>query len=193
MKPCMNAFRFPLAAVLGVACLISGCTSARFGEYGPGPVVAPAPEPGDLSPVEAVPSGPVTSAPLPPVDGAGGAIVPPGSSDVAALPPGGAAAPLPPSVAPPSGRSAVVGAWTARVAGASCRVQLSSTPALDLYRASAAGCANGDLAKVSAWDYRDGEVYLYQSGGTIAARLRSGDGALSGVLTKSGAPLALAR
>src|SRR3712207_7550977 len=37
---------------------------------------------------------------------------------------------------------------------------LSSTPALDLYRASASGCSNQDLSRVNAWDYRDGEVYL---------------------------------
>jgi hypothetical protein len=92
------------------------------------------------------------------------------------------------------GRSILVGNWTARDAsGQSCRLQLSSTPALDLYRANAAGCANKDLAKVNAWDYRDGEVYLYQSGGTVAARLRGSGGSLSGILAKSGAPLTLAR
>src|SRR3712207_7504094 len=47
---------------------------------------------------------------------------------------------------------------------------LSSTPALDLYRASASGCSNQDLSRVNAWDYRDGEVYLYQTGGAVAAR-----------------------
>ena len=65
--------------------------------------------------------------------------------------------------------------------------------ALDLYRASASGCGNQDLSKVNAWDYRDGEVYLYQQGGAVAARLRGSSGALNGVLAKSGAPLTLAR
>jgi hypothetical protein len=72
-------------------------------------------------------------------------------------------------------------------------VQLSSAPALDLYKASASGCANKDLARVSAWDFREGEVYLYQPGGAVAARLRSASGALQGVLAKSGAPLTLSR
>jgi hypothetical protein len=72
-------------------------------------------------------------------------------------------------------------------------VQLSSSPSLDLYKASASGCANKDLARVSAWDFRDGEVYLYQPGGAVAARLRASGGALDGVIAKSGAPLALAR
>ena len=74
-------------------------------------------------------------------------------------------------------------------AGSNCRVRA----ALDLYRASASGCANQDLSKVNAWDYRDGEVYLYQPGGAVAARLRGSSGALNGVLAKSGAPLTLAR
>jgi hypothetical protein len=92
-------------------------------------------------------------------------------------------------------RDSVVGNWTAREAtGTSCRVQLSSSPTLDLYRANAAGCANRDLQKVNAWDYRDGEVYLYQSGGSVVARLRASDGgAMSGAVTKSGAALSLNR
>jgi Protease inhibitor Inh len=188
----MIALRPALAATLCTALLLAGCTSARLGGYGPGPAAAgqPLPQP---DPVEAVPSGPVTSAPLPPLDGGPGPVVAPGSTDIAALPPGPSPAPVPPPIPAPSGRSAVVGGWTARTAGTSCRIQLSSTPALDLYRASASGCSSGDLARVSAWDYRDGEVFLYQSGGTVAARLRSADGGLSGVLTKSGAPLSLAR
>lgn len=94
-----------------------------------------------------------------------------------------------------SSRDGVIGNWTAREAtGGSCRVQLSSSPALDLYRANAAGCSNRDLQKVTAWDYRNGEVYLYQQGGTVVARLRAGDGgAMSGAVTKSGAALSMSR
>lgn len=99
------------------------------------------------------------------------------------------------SAAPRSAsRDSVVGGWTAREAtGTSCRVQLSSTPALDLYRANAAGCANRDLQKVNAWDYRDGEIYLYQPGGTVVARLRSDGSSMNGAITKSGAALSLSR
>jgi hypothetical protein len=46
---------------------------------------------------------------------------------------------------------------------------------------------------VTAWDYRDGEVYLYQPGGAVAARLSSSGGSMSGALAKSGAPLTLTR
>jgi hypothetical protein len=191
----------PVAVALCTALALGACTSSRFGSYGTaqarGPVSAPMPEP-----VEPIPSGPVISEPLPPLDGQSpyesqgpygtGVTDPSMGSDIAALPP--PAQPMTPPPTPrPSGRSALVGGWSAQVAGASCRVQLSSTPALDLYRASSSGCANQDLSRVSAWDYRDGEVYLYQSGGTVAARLRASGSAMSGVLAKSGAPLTLAR
>ena len=96
---------------------------------------------------------------------------------------------------PVSSRDGVIGGWTAREAtGGSCRVQLSSSPALDLYRASAAGCANRDLQKITAWDYRDGEVFLYQPGGSVAARMRVNSGAsLAGVIARTGASLTLSR
>lgn len=96
---------------------------------------------------------------------------------------------------PVSSRDGVIGGWTAREAtGGSCRVQLSSSPALDLYRASAAGCANRDLQKITAWDYRDGEVFLYQPGGSVAARMKVNSGSsLAGVIARSGASLTLSR
>jgi hypothetical protein len=99
-----------------------------------------------------------------------------------------------PTAALGSSRSSSVGSYTARdAAGSTCRVTLTSSPALDLYRASASSCANKDLARVTAWDFREGEVYLYQPGGSVAARLRGSEGSLSGVLAKSGAPLTLTR
>lgn len=116
----------------------------------------------------------------------------PGNNQVAGLGP----APTAPAPARPSAtRDNVIGSWTAREAtGGSCRVQLSSAPTLDLYRASSSGCSNRDLQKITAWDYRDGEVYLYQQGGTVAARLRATSGnALDGAVTKSGAALSLNR
>ena len=185
-----------LASTISIALVLGSCTSARLGGFA-GPVgsaqAANPPAMYEQDPVEAVPSGPVSSAPLPPLHGQPlpGDIVAPGSpSDIAALPPASAPRPTP----APSGRSSLVGGWTARDAtGTSCRVTLSSSPALDLYRASSAGCSNADLSRVTAWDYRDGEVYLYQPGGTVAARLRGGGGGLTGVLAKSGAPLTLAR
>jgi predicted small secreted protein len=183
----MKRSTLALAVTLAAALALGGCTSSRFagGPVASARAATPAPEP---EPIEAVPSGPMSSEPLPPLAG-DPAIA--GGTEVAALPP--AAAPAPAPTPSPAGRSQLVGGWTASTgAGASCRVQLSSSPALDLYRASATGCG-GDLARVNAWDFRDGEVYLYQQGGTVAARLRGGSGGLSGVIAKSGAPLTLAR
>ena len=191
----MRRHGFALAATLCAALALGACTSIRFGG---GPVQSvPAAPVLDPEPVEAVPSGPVEAAPLAPIEGqplppVGGAPMAPGmtpgGTEIAALPP--AAAPA----APPSSRTAMVGSWTARDAsGGSCRVQLSSAPALDLYRASASGCSNQDLSRVNAWDYRDGEVYLYQTGGAVAARLRGSSSSLSGALAKSGAPLSMVR
>jgi hypothetical protein len=88
----------------------------------------------------------------------------------------------------------VYGNWTAREAtGSNCRLTLSSSPALDLYKASSTGCANKDLSKISAWDQREGEIYLYQSGGAVIARLRPAGTGYTGVVTKSGAALGLER
>lgn len=194
------------AAILALAASLGACASQRFdgptrGRGGPGPQAA-------LEPVvPAMPSGPVTSAPLAPPPGASAAPVdlpPPVGTDVVVAPstpvivadPGPSIAPVAPPPPPivASGRSSVVGTWNAKDAtGASCKVSLSSAPALDLYKASAASCPNKDLAKVTAWDYRDGEVYLYQPGGTVTARLRQGGGALDGALSKSGASLAMVR
>lgn len=186
------------AAAASCALALGGCESVRFGGVGPASVpraAAPASAPDPV--VSAVPSGSVTSEPLAPPSG----LAPAASGDVPVMPgsprpvetlgaPQGGGGPVPPV----SSRSAAVGGWTAREAsGTSCRINLSSTPSLDLYRANASGCANKDLARITAWDFRDGEVYLYQPGGAVAARLRPATGALSGVLSKSGAPLTLSR
>ncbi|MEH3116411.1 MAG: AprI/Inh family metalloprotease inhibitor [Methylorubrum populi] len=177
------------AACLALAASVGACASNRF----EGPRERPRPQAALEPATPALPAGTVTSEPLAP---------PPGAASAPAEPlPSVAAAPSPaiepPPPAPPpvvaTGRSSVVGSWTATDASGSCKLSLSSTPSLDLYKASAAGCANKDLAKVSAWDFRDGEVYLYQPGGTVAARLRQAGGSLDGALSKSGAPLSLAR
>ncbi|MCB8818995.1 AprI/Inh family metalloprotease inhibitor [Microvirga rosea] len=199
----MKSSLWIVTAALCSALSLSACSSARLGGS---PIrsatAAPAVNP---APVEAVPSGPVTAEPLPPLEGSplppvagapmsgmpGG--VPPEGTDVAGLPPTSAPAPAATPAPAPGNRTAMVGNWTASVAGGTCRVQLSSSPSLDLYRASASGCPNQDLSKVYAWDFRDGEVYLYQTGGAVAARLRGSSGGLSGVLAKSGAPLTLSR
>ena len=179
------------AATLAAVVALGACGSARLDGGMP---VASAPatpvynEPEMLEPTPTAPSGQILAEPLPPPGGAGDPIGLPGTPPGAR---GGGGQQV--AVAAPN-RASVVGGWTARDAtGASCRVQLSSAPALDLYKASASGCSNRDLGRVTAWDYRDGEVYLYQPGGAVAARLRPAGGSMDGVLAKSGAPLTLTR
>ncbi len=192
----------PRSLTIAALCLSAGlgaCASDRLA----GPRTrAPGPRADFEAPVAAIPSGTVTAAPLAPPPGASASpeVAPPPGPVAAANPaaPTVIAEPVTPPPAPPpvvtTGRAGVVGGWDARDAtGATCRVTLSSAPSLDLYKANSAGCQNKELSRVSAWDYRDGEVYLYQPGGTVAARLRQGGAGLDGALTKSGASLALNR
>lgn len=91
-------------------------------------------------------------------------------------------------------QSSVTGNWSAREAtGGSCRVTLSSSPKLDLYNASTSGCASKDLQRVTAWELRGEEVYLYEPGGAVAARLKAGGRSMSGALAKTGAPVTLSK
>lgn len=174
--------------VLFMALALGACSSARFGSSQPSYGGSSTPVYAQPEPVEAIPSGPVSSEPLPPLEGTAPPMEGGYPTAIASLPP------VTPAAPPPASRMSMVGGWTAKDAtGGACRIVLSSTPALDLYRATSSGCANKDLAKISAWDFRDGEVYLYQSGGTMAARLRAQGGSMSGALTKSGAPLTMAR
>lgn len=205
-----------LLAALSLSLLAAGCSSSRFGPT-PGPVAA-APrgpavvynDPADAPLAPAAPTSPIRSEPLAPIGGgapAPGTLAPtPGSGAVAAggqvidpsyNPPastGPVARLEEPKPAAPTGRLAAVGSWRAKDAtGGTCRVQLSSAPALDLYKASASGCANKDLARLTAWDNRDGEIYLYQAGGTVLARLRPGGEGYEGLLTKSSASISLGK
>jgi hypothetical protein len=189
------------ATVLAATVLaLAACQSARFG--GPQrPAVATSPGVITTTPLEpgiAAPAGIVEAEPLAPPPGTGvlgdgltqsGQIV----SDVPASPQV-AAIPSPAPAQPRVSRTTFVGTWRAsEPGGGSCRVTLSSSPSLDLYRASTSGCSNEDLSRISAWDLRNDEIYLYRQGGAVAARLRASPGAMQGVLSRSGAPVALAR
>jgi hypothetical protein len=185
---------FALTATLCAVLALGACTSSRLGGFG-GSQGRAAAAPVAPDPIEAIPSGGVEAAPLAPIEGQ--PLPPVGdASGMTPSAPGMDMAAAPPVAAPaaPASRTSMIGNWSVRDAsGVSCRIALSSSPSLDLYRASASGCSNQDLSRVNAWDYRDGEVYLYQTGGSVAARLRGSSSALSGVLAKSGAPLSLSR
>jgi Protease inhibitor Inh len=183
--------------------------------------VRPAPlTPAPMSPVQSAPLPPVSSQPLPPP---GSGLPPIGSSVPIETPDGGqprvAARPVqpidpqpqaeppprPPQVAarpepaapqasgPPT-RTAVTGNWTAReAAGGSCRVTLSSAPTLDLYKANSSGCQSRELQRVNAWELRGDEVYLYEPGGGVAARLKQAGRNFEGSVSRTGAPVTLSK
>jgi len=207
-----------LAAILTIG--LAGCeSSARLAGFGrPEPQVISrqdvAPEPLTPLPTPQVQSAPLgapggvqTAAPPPTVgpDGqliqpqldANGQPIPPTQTPKA--PPKVAVAPKPADVAPaePSAptRSGVTGNWSvSEAAGGKCRATLSSLPTLDLYKASTSGCASKELQRITAWELRGSDIYLYEAGGAVAARLhQSGSNSFNGAASKSGAPITLSK
>lgn len=200
----------PVAAA-ALALLLGGCeSSARLGSLLPGDTVRRqavlAPEP-----VEPAPTTRVDSQPLPPPPGAEAApavgAVPPADPFGTPAAPGTVqpvqpAQPAPPRVAglppeappAPASRSAATGNWALTEGGGNrCRATLSSAVKLDLYGASTSGCQARELQRVVAWEFRDSEVVLYESGGAVAARLKATSGGFSGVSTRTGAPITLSK
>lgn len=90
-------------------------------------------------------------------------------------------------------RSSVTGNWNVKEASGSCRITLSSSPKLDLYGANTAGCQSRELQKVTAWELRGEEVYLYEPGGAVAARLKARGRSMDGSIAKTGAPIGLTK
>jgi hypothetical protein len=93
---------------------------------------------------------------------------------------------------PPQRPSSYAGTWRASVGSASCRIQLSSVPSLDLYKASAQGCSSNGLKTVNGWSIRDNQVILF-SRGQVIARLSGAEAALSGRLNGSEAEMTMTR
>jgi hypothetical protein len=157
------------------------------GGAGPNPAVAGLPPAGSSLPIEpdeAPPPRPPVAAPQAPLD--------PPPQPPRPAPPRVTAAPAPPPAGPT--RTGATGTWNARESsGNSCRVTLSSQPTLDLYRASSAGCQSRDLQRVSAWELRGEEIYLYERGGAVAARLRAQGGGFAGAGSQTGAPITLSK
>jgi hypothetical protein len=129
-----------------------------------------------------------TARPQPPID------PPPAAPAPEQRPPQVAARPEPAAPSGPPTRTAVTGNWTAReAAGGSCKVTLSSAPTLDLYKASSSGCQSKELQRVNAWELRGDEVYLYEPGGGVAARLKKTGGNFEGSAARTGAPITLSK
>jgi Protease inhibitor Inh len=212
------------SAPLGAPGGVSGGNPTGVGPGGSGSTLpSPVPSPVDPSLQGAnrglnnpgLPGGPAAGSPIPGQPGLG--TVTPGSSGIVTTPGQGGAVPggAVPGVRPPDSpgkrppqvaaveekpaaaptRNSVTGNWTASEAsGTSCKVTLSSASALDLYKASSSGCGSRDLQKISAWELRGNDIYLYEQGGAVAARLQqSAGGRYSGAGAKSGAPITLSK
>ena len=94
---------------------------------------------------------------------------------------------------PTKGARSLTGNWSAdEGSGKSCRVQLSSVPALDLYKASSAQCASQPLQDVNAWNVVEGDIVLY-SRGRVVSRLKGTDSTFTGALNGHGASITLTR
>ncbi len=95
-------------------------------------------------------------------------------------------------ITPPQRASSYAGTWKANVGSSSCRIQLSSVPSLDLYKASAQGCSDAALRTVNGWSFRDDQVVLF-SRGQVIARLSGAEAALAGTLSSSKTELTMTR
>ncbi len=99
----------------------------------------------------------------------------------------------PPGVfAAPQRASSYAGAWKASVDASTCKVQLSSVPSLDLYRASTQGCAHEGMRSVNGWSFRDNQVILFSRGQPVA-RLAGAEAALAGHLNGTGSEIRMTR
>jgi hypothetical protein len=161
---------------------------------GPSPGSGPNPSLGGLPPIGSS----VSIDPEPPRQQPAPRIVQPTEPEQSPLPRQQQAAvrpePTTPAQSSAPSRSSVTGNWTAKeAAGGSCKVTLSSTPTLDLYKASSAGCQSREMQRVSAWELRGDEIYLYEPGGGVSARLKQSGRNFEGSSAKTGAPVSLTK
>jgi len=92
----------------------------------------------------------------------------------------------------PKRASSYAGSWNAAIGSVRCKVQLSSVPSLDLYKASTQGCSQDAMRGVNGWGFRDDQVVLFSRGQPVA-RLSGAEAALSGTLSSSSAAITMTR
>lgn len=191
-----------IVAAIGLCLALGACaSSARFGGAGADVSAVRQAQPIEIEPIEPAPSTRVETTPLPPPPGAASA-PPIDPGPVAGTPPPSSPQapqvavvnPVPQAPARPT-QTSVTGNWAlAEGAGNRCRVTLSSVSKLDLYGASTSGCQSRELRRVVAWELQGDTVVLYETGGSVAARLKSAGGqSFSGSSARSGAPLTLSK
>jgi len=157
------------AALALVALTAAACQSSRFDSVDTRP-----------APLQAAPTGQVTSSQLPPPTASGptdpSAFPPaPGQAaagtDVAVATPGATpAAVTPPANAPAVTKEAMVGAWKVSAGGSGCQMMLSLTKQSSDFRAASLRCP-GDAANVRAWNVAGSQVVLKDNTGNTVARL----------------------
>ena len=168
---------------VGAALLASGCTSSRFSS----------PDPVRPEPLQASPSGTVSSSQLPPPSGPGAPADPsqfpaaPQNTQVAALPPDGSA----PAGAADLTAASVAGVWTVNVGGQSCKVATPQTKFGQGYRAGPLRCP-APVDGVKSWNVSGKQLTLYDQDGGTLARLYSSGGRFDGQ-TSNGLPISLNR
>ena len=122
----------------------------------------PAPGFGDLkAPADPLLDPPAISAPSSPPAGSQA------TAPIQASPPG--------VFASPKRASSYAGSWKATIGSSSCKVQLSSVPSLDLYKASTQGCSAGRHARRERMELprRSGRSLLARTAGSPPVRRRS--------------------
>ncbi|HEV7255138.1 MAG TPA: AprI/Inh family metalloprotease inhibitor [Mesorhizobium sp.] len=171
-----------LLSALAVLFLAAGCTSSRFSQVDTRP-----------EPLEAAPSGTVTTSQLPPP----AAPAAPATTDfptapaeaqtqVAALPP----QPAPDAPAVTAGN--VAGVWSASVGGEACRIATPQTKFGQGFRAGPLRCP-APIDGVKSWNVSGSQLTLYDDSGAALAQLySSGPEQFSGQ-TSGGLPISLTR
>ncbi len=172
-----------IAAMAVAAVLATGCNSTRLSSMNT-----------QAEPLEAVPSGQVTSNALPPPSA-------PGTTDPSAFPtaPGASTtvASLPPTAepnanAPDLSAGSVAGVWNATVSGQSCKVATPQTKFGAGFRAGPLRCP-APVDGVKSWNVAGKQLSLYDESGSVLARLYSSGPSKFDGQTSTGLPISLSR
>lgn len=182
--------RLRLAAVTLLALAAAGCQSERLSRMD---TTQPAP-------LNAAPSGVVTSNTLPPPSAPGAtdpsAFPPPPGTTTATDPTLASASPTqiapPPVDAPDVTKETMVGAWKVAAGSGSCQMMLSLTKMSADFRAASLRCP-GTAAGVAAWNVAGKQVVLKDNGGNTVARLYSSGPERFDGQTTDGQPISFSR
>jgi hypothetical protein len=169
-----------LVAVSLAALLAAGCSSTRFSSMNEQP-----------APLQAAPSGNVTSSTNLPPPAAAGA-TPPAANFPTAPENTQMAAAAPAAAAPDLTTGNVVGAWNASVSGQNCQLITSLTKLGSNNRAASRACA-APVSGVKSWNVSGKQLSLYdESGSAVATLYSSGPEKFDGQ-TSTGVPISLSR